>query len=69
MVQRFVQPEHEPVFPWNHWANDLGINARGYDQLGPVEAVPADAFTSVFALSDIELEASHYWITFAMINN
>ncbi|KAG9077295.1 hypothetical protein FS749_010833 [Ceratobasidium sp. UAMH 11750] len=68
MVRRFVKPDHEPVFPWNHWADALGINAWEFDQLDPAKAVPADAFTGVFALSDVELEAGHYWITFAMIN-
>ncbi|KAG8707939.1 hypothetical protein FRC08_000208 [Ceratobasidium sp. 394] len=65
-VQRFVEPDHELVFPWNHWANDLGIAAWEFDQLNPVEAMPAGTFTGVFALSNVELETGHYWITFVV---
>ena len=46
----------------------LGIDAWAFDQLSPVEAVRADQFSGVFALSDIEMTYGHYWLTFAMIH-
>ncbi|KAF8752758.1 hypothetical protein RHS01_07483 [Rhizoctonia solani] len=51
MVQRFVAPAEPPAFPWNHWDHILGIGAWEYQELQPVEAVPATAFTGLFALS------------------
>ncbi|CAE6472201.1 unnamed protein product [Rhizoctonia solani] len=68
MVQRFVAPDLEPAFPWNHWNEILGIDAWLYNQLAPLEAVPPTVFTGVFALSDLEMTDGHFWITIAMIN-
>ncbi|KAF8596318.1 hypothetical protein BDV93DRAFT_67352 [Ceratobasidium sp. AG-I] len=68
MVQCFVMPERQPVFPWDEWAEFLGINAWAFEQFQPIEAVPLNIFTGVFALSDIEMTYGHYWLTFEMIN-
>ncbi|KAG9086224.1 hypothetical protein FS749_003800 [Ceratobasidium sp. UAMH 11750] len=57
-----------PSFPWNNWADHLDIASWAYDELMPPEAVDVTTFSGVFALSDIELSYSHYWVTFAMIN-
>ncbi|QRW24324.1 Transposase family Tnp2 protein [Rhizoctonia solani] len=67
MVQRFVAPAEPPAFPWNHWDHILGIGAWEYQELQPVEAVPATAFTGLFALSNIEMSYGRFWLTFAMI--
>ncbi|QRW24340.1 Transposase family Tnp2 protein [Rhizoctonia solani] len=67
MIQKFVAPAEPPAFPWNHWDHILGIGAWVYQELQPVEAVPASAFTGLFALSDIEMSYGHYWLTFSMI--
>ncbi|KAG8739540.1 hypothetical protein FRC12_016275 [Ceratobasidium sp. 428] len=68
MVQRFMEPAARPIFPWSHRAEELGIQSWEFEELGPVEVFPATAFTGVFALSDIEMENGHYWLSFAMIN-
>ncbi|QRW20897.1 Transposase family Tnp2 protein [Rhizoctonia solani] len=43
MIQKFVAPAEPPAFPWNHWDHILGIGAWVYQELQPVEAVPASA--------------------------
>ncbi|EUC60381.1 transposase family Tnp2 protein [Rhizoctonia solani AG-3 Rhs1AP] len=68
MVQRFVPPDEEPAFPWNHWNDTLGIDAWLYGRLARVEAVLPTIFTGVFALSDITMPDGHFWITIAMVN-
>ncbi|KAG9076056.1 hypothetical protein FS749_012217 [Ceratobasidium sp. UAMH 11750] len=68
MIQWFLVPEVTPVFPWDFWDQYLGIDTWEFDHLGPLKAVPLDAFTGVFTLSDIEMTYSHYWITCAMFN-
>ncbi|KAG8683490.1 hypothetical protein FRC11_013509 [Ceratobasidium sp. 423] len=67
MVQRFVPPAEEPVFPWDYWQEFLGIDAWEYDQFTPVEPVPVSAFSGVFVLSDIHMLGGHFWLTFAML--
>ncbi|KEP46026.1 transposase family Tnp2 protein, partial [Rhizoctonia solani 123E] len=67
MVQRFIAPDEEPAFPWNHWNNTLGIDAWKHDQLAPLEVVPPTVFTGVFVLSDLIMTYGHFWITIAMI--
>jgi hypothetical protein len=47
--------------------NILGIGAWKYQEVHPINAVPATAFTSHFALSDIEMSYGHFWLTFSMI--
>ncbi|KAF8597435.1 hypothetical protein BDV93DRAFT_513347 [Ceratobasidium sp. AG-I] len=44
MVQQFVAPERQPVFPWDRWAEFLGINAWAFEQLHPIEAAPLNVF-------------------------
>ncbi|CCO38035.1 hypothetical protein BN14_12198 [Rhizoctonia solani AG-1 IB] len=61
--------DEQPVFPWNHWNNILGIGAWKYQEVHPINAVPATAFTSHFALSDIEMSYGHFWLTFSMITS
>ncbi|QRV80141.1 Transposase family Tnp2 protein [Ceratobasidium sp. AG-Ba] len=68
MVQRFVEPEQEPMFLWNYWADFTGMHAWPFEELGPLEAVPADAFSGVFTLSDLAMSYGHYWITCEMAN-
>ncbi|CUA74695.1 hypothetical protein RSOLAG22IIIB_05664 [Rhizoctonia solani] len=68
MIQRFVPPDGEPAFPWNHWNETLGIDSWLHGQLTPVEAVLPTVFSGVFALSDIMMPDGHFWITIAMIN-
>ncbi|KAG8688983.1 hypothetical protein FRC09_012631 [Ceratobasidium sp. 395] len=63
-----MEPAARPIFPWSHRAEELGIHSWEFKELGPMEVVPATAFTGVFALSDIEMENGHYWLSFAMIN-
>ncbi|KEP46825.1 transposase family Tnp2 protein [Rhizoctonia solani 123E] len=67
MVQRFVAPAAEPLFPWAHWNNRLEIDAWEFQRFAPLEAVSATTFNGVFALSDINMTCQHYWLTFAMI--
>ncbi|KAG8696028.1 hypothetical protein FRC08_007410 [Ceratobasidium sp. 394] len=68
MVQQLIAPERRPLFPWDFWDEYLGIDAWEVDQFGQLEAVPADAFTGVVALSDIEMSYGHYWLTIVMVN-
>ncbi|EUC53635.1 transposase family Tnp2 protein, partial [Rhizoctonia solani AG-3 Rhs1AP] len=68
IYERFVAPNDEPAFPWNHWNEILGIDAWKYDRLAPLEAVPPTVFTGVFALSDLTMPNGHFWVTIAMIN-
>ncbi|KAG8765878.1 hypothetical protein FRC12_007226 [Ceratobasidium sp. 428] len=66
IVQRFVRPHHQPAFPWNNWADQLGIGTWMYNRFDEPEVVHPNELSGVFALSDIQLTYSHYWITFAM---
>ncbi|QRV84445.1 Transposase family Tnp2 protein [Ceratobasidium sp. AG-Ba] len=68
MVQRFVVPNPQPLFLWNYWGDFMGIHAWEFEHFGPLEAVHPDAFSGVFALSDIEMTYGHYWITYEMAN-
>ncbi|KAG8728575.1 hypothetical protein FRC11_010744 [Ceratobasidium sp. 423] len=67
MVQRFVAPEPEPVFPWDHWREFLGIDAWEHNEFDPLESVPVTAFSGVFALSDMIMPVGHLWLTFAIL--
>ncbi|KAG8706597.1 hypothetical protein FRC11_008102 [Ceratobasidium sp. 423] len=67
MVCRFIAPAQEPIFPWNHWNELLGIDAWEYRQFALVEGVPLSAFTGVLTLSDIHMSYGHYTLMFAMI--
>ncbi|KAG8726951.1 hypothetical protein FRC10_006605, partial [Ceratobasidium sp. 414] len=68
VVQHFVAPRQEPVFPWDYWDDFLSISAWRFNQFGPLEVVPAESFNGVFALADIEMPNEHYWITMSMIH-
>ncbi|KAG8756816.1 hypothetical protein FRC12_010451 [Ceratobasidium sp. 428] len=65
MVQRMLEPEPRGIFPWDHWEDHIAIHTWRFDELGPIEAVPLDAFTGTYILSDIEMTHGRYWVTFA----
>jgi hypothetical protein len=45
---------------------ELEVESWLFDELDEPEAVGIDAFSGVFALSDIQMSSGHYWLTFAM---
>ncbi|CEL56451.1 pleckstrin homology-like domain, family B, member 1 [Rhizoctonia solani AG-1 IB] len=66
VVQRFQPPAHKPGFPWDNWGDQLEIAAWQFAELDEPEVINVTQFSGTFALSDIEMETGHYWLTFAM---
>ncbi|KDN38399.1 hypothetical protein RSAG8_09493, partial [Rhizoctonia solani AG-8 WAC10335] len=66
LVRRFRHPAIEPRFPWNRWANHLGISSWLHDELEPVTAISANRLSGVFALFDIPRSDGRYWVTVAL---
>ncbi|CUA74597.1 Protein CSF1 [Rhizoctonia solani] len=66
LVRLFRHPPVEPRFPWNTWANHLGISTWLHDELEPVIAISANRLSGVFALFDIPRTDGRYWVTVAL---
>ncbi|KAG9118798.1 hypothetical protein FRC07_006510, partial [Ceratobasidium sp. 392] len=54
-VQQFQQPEVDPQFPWDTWAENLGVASWNYGILGELMVVSVDRLSGVFALFDIPM--------------
>ncbi|QRV84956.1 hypothetical protein RhiJN_12972 [Ceratobasidium sp. AG-Ba] len=66
VVQRFVEHEHNPDFPWVRFAHRLEVQHWVYNSYNAPEVVDVTSFSGSFALGDIEMIYGHYWITFGM---
>ncbi|KDN34320.1 hypothetical protein RSAG8_12585, partial [Rhizoctonia solani AG-8 WAC10335] len=66
VVQRFQPPANQPGFPWDEWGARLEIAAWMFGELDEPEAIDITQFSGAFALSDIQMNTGHYWLTFAM---
>ncbi|KAG9124509.1 hypothetical protein FRC07_011347 [Ceratobasidium sp. 392] len=66
VVQRFMEHEHEPDFPWMPYARRLQIQHWAYDSYNEPEVIAITSFSGSFALGDVVMSYGHYWITFAM---
>ncbi|KAG8728746.1 hypothetical protein FRC12_021524 [Ceratobasidium sp. 428] len=47
VIQRFVRPRRQPVFPWDNWADRLGIGAWVYNEFEAPEVVHPSALNGV----------------------
>ncbi|KAG8721873.1 hypothetical protein FRC08_009396 [Ceratobasidium sp. 394] len=65
-VRLFQQPEVDPHFPWNTWAQNLGVHSWVHGNLGELIAVSVDQLSGVFALFDIPMTDGRYWVTVAL---
>ncbi|KEP47373.1 transposase family Tnp2 protein [Rhizoctonia solani 123E] len=66
LVRHFRRPPVEPRFPWNTWANHLGISSWLHDELEPITAISANRLSGVFALFNIPRSDGRYWVTVAL---
>ncbi|CAE6528755.1 unnamed protein product [Rhizoctonia solani] len=66
LVRLFQRPFAEPQFPWNRWANHLGVSSWLHDELGPVTAISVNRLSGVFALFNIPRTDGRYWVTVAL---
>ncbi|CAE6494534.1 unnamed protein product, partial [Rhizoctonia solani] len=66
VVQRFQPPVEQPGFPWDDWGDQLEIAAWRFQELNEPEVINVTRFSGTFALSDIQMQTGHHWLTFAM---
>ncbi|KAG8703013.1 hypothetical protein FRC09_004399 [Ceratobasidium sp. 395] len=66
LVWLFEEPEVEPNFPWDAWAENLGAASWAHGNLGDLVAVSVDHLSGTFALFDIPTTVERYWVTVAL---
>ncbi|KAG8723734.1 hypothetical protein FRC09_002003 [Ceratobasidium sp. 395] len=66
VVRLFQMPVIEPNFPWDTWAENLGVASWEHGELGDLVTVSVNQLSGTFALFDIPTTYGRYWVTVAL---
>jgi len=63
LIQRFTCGDDIPVFPWDLWASDLGVESWYAENLGDIAVVSLQQLMGHLILAPITVGDLDVWIT------